>query len=59
MLLLRLRLVLLLLQLLLLLFFLRQVMPDGATGCSAQHRMMAGDVSRHGAYRSTFDAALR
>jgi hypothetical protein len=48
----------LLLQLLLL-FFLRHVVADGATGRGAQDRMMASDVSGHGADSRAFEAALR
>lgn len=51
---------LLLLQLLLLLLFLLgDMMSDCATGRGAHQCVMAGHVSRNGAYRSTFDATFR
>jgi hypothetical protein len=47
------------LQLLLLLLLLREVMSDDTTDRGAGHRVMAGHVSCHRAYRGAFDATLR
>ena len=52
-------LLLLLLLLQLLLLFPRHVMPDSTSCRGTQHRMMPGDVPRHGTHRRSLEATLR
>jgi hypothetical protein len=38
---------------------LGKMVADDAAGCGAEDRMMARDMTRHGAYCGTFETALR